>query len=561
MTIFAKKGIDLSKPTIEAIRRSQAIIEFDPEGIILNANDNFLNAMGYRLEEIVGKHHRIFVESGFSLSNEYKEFWLKLKEGNFQTAEYKRIGKNGKEVWIQGSYNPVRDKNGNIVKIVKFATDVTKSKKDIADYTGTLEAVSKTRAIISFTMDGIIIDANESFLQALGYTLDEVKGKHHNIFVDPAERDSESYRRFWDDLKAGKYKVAEYKRIGKAGNEVWISASYNPILDLNGNPFKIIKFATDVTEQKLRAADNQGQIDAINKVQAVIHFNTDGTILLANDAFLSTMGYRSDEVIGKHHRMFVEPNEARSPEYFGFWPMLAKGQSVSKVFKRIAKSGKEVWLQASYTPIYDYAGRVFKIVKYATDITDIIVNMDSTQHAIQNVAAASEELSNSIADIAKNIELSRQSTEDIIRKAAISGKSSDSLVNTTQSMEHIVALIRKIAGQVNLLALNATIEAARAGEAGKGFAVVASEVKNLAHQTASATDEIAREIAKVQQITEEVALSIHDTVKSAHEVGQYVTSVSDSIQHQTSATSAIASSAQKTLHAITLISEKIRKVQ
>ncbi len=410
-------------------------------------------------------------------------------------------------------------------------------------------------------MDGIILDANKTFLQAFGYTLAEVKGKHHSIFVDPAERNSEAYRRFWDDLKAGKYQVAEYKRIGKAGNDVWINASYNPILDPNGRPFKIVKFATDVTQQKLLAADNQGQIDAINKVQAVIHFKTDGTILLANDAFLTTMGFRSDEVIGKHHRMFVEPEEARSADYAAFWPMLAKGQSVSKVFKRIAKNGKKVWLQASYTPIYDYAGRVFKIVKYATDITDIIVNMDSTQQSIQNVAAASEELSHSIGNIAKNIELSRQSTEDIIRKAALSGQSSDSLVNTTQSMEHIVALIRKIAGQVNLLALNATIEAARAGEAGKGFAVVASEVKSLAQQTASATDEIAREIAKVQQITGEVALSIQDTVKSAHEVGQYVTSVSDSIQHQTSATSAIASSAQKTLQAITLISEKIRKVQ
>ncbi len=537
------------------------MIEFDPEGIILAANENFLQAMGYTLPEIVGKHHRLFVDPKFSLSKEYREFWEQLKNGTFQIAEYKRYGKGGKEVWIQGSYNPIIDGNGTVVKIIKFATDVTKAKMANADYAGTLDAVSKSRAIISFTMDGIILDANETFLQALGYKLAEVKGQHHSIFVDPAERNSDSYRRFWDDLRDGKYQVAEYKRLGKAGNEVWINASYNPILDPNGKPFKVVKFATDVTQQKLHAADNQGQIDAINKVQAVIHFTTDGTIMLANDAFLHTMGYSSNEVIGKHHRMFVEPSEARSVEYTGFWPMLAKGQSVSKVFKRIARHGKEVWLQASYTPIYDYGGRVFKIVKYATDITDIIVNMDSTQQSIKNVAAASEELSHSIADIAKNIELSRQSTDDIIAKAAISGKSSDSLVSTTQSMEHIVALIRKIAGQVNLLALNATIEAARAGEAGKGFAVVASEVKNLANQTASATDEIAREIGKVQQITGEVALAIQDTVKSAHEVGHYVTSVSSSIQHQSSATAAIATSAQKTLEAMTLISDKIRKVQ
>ncbi|NPU66084.1 PAS domain-containing methyl-accepting chemotaxis protein [Bradyrhizobium sp. 83012] len=242
---------------VAAIGRSQAVIEFNLDGTIVTANDNFLNALGYSLPEIQGKHHSMFVSPEERDSAAYREFWAALNRGEYQAAEYKRIGKGGKEVWIQASYNPVIDQNGKPFKVVKFATDVTAQKLRNADLAGQIAAISKSQAVIEFELDGTVINANDNFLQALGYTLSEIKGRHHSMFVDPSERDSTAYRNFWAALNRGEYQAAEYKRIGKGGREVWIQASYNPILGLNGKPFKVVKYATDVTRQVLTRMGNE----------------------------------------------------------------------------------------------------------------------------------------------------------------------------------------------------------------------------------------------------------------------------------------------------------------
>ena len=235
---------------VAAIRKSQAVIAFDMNGTVLDANDNFLKALGYRLEEIQGQHHSMFVEPAYKQSSEYREFWAALNRGEYQAAEYKRIGKGGKEVWIQASYNPILDPDGKPFKVVKFATDMTVQKLQNADYVGQIAAIGKAQAVIEFKMDGTVLTANDNFLKALGYTLDEIKGRHHSMFVDEAYRQSFEYKEFWAALNRGEYQAAEYKRIGKGGKEVWIQASYNPIMDLNGKPFKVVKYATDVTPQK-----------------------------------------------------------------------------------------------------------------------------------------------------------------------------------------------------------------------------------------------------------------------------------------------------------------------
>src|SRR3569833_108276 len=242
---------------IVAANRSQAVIEFKLDGTIITANQNFLNAVGYTLAEIQGKHHSMFVPAAERDSADYREFWAALNRGQFQAAEYKRIGKGNKEVWIQASYNPVLDDKGQPFKIVKFAIDVTEQKLKNADLAGQIAAIGKSQAVIEFNMDGTIIDANENFLHALGYALSEIKGKHHSMFVEPAERDNAAYREFWASLKRGEFQAAEYKRIGKSGKQVWIQASYNPILDLNGKPFKVVKYATDVTKQVLVRMGNE----------------------------------------------------------------------------------------------------------------------------------------------------------------------------------------------------------------------------------------------------------------------------------------------------------------
>ncbi len=246
---FGFARTDDSKSTLEAVSRSQAVIEFKPDGTILTANQNFLSAMGYSLDEVQGKHHSMFVDPTYAGSPEYREFWQRLQRGEFQAAEFKRFGKGGKEIWIQASYNPVVDKDQKVFKVVKFATDTTQQKLVFADLSGQIAAINKAQAVIQFELDGKIITANENFLGAMGYSLDEVKGGHHSMFVEAAYKSSAEYGEFWRKLGRGEYQAGQYKRLGKGGKEIWIQASYNPIMDMNGRPFKVVKFATDITAQ------------------------------------------------------------------------------------------------------------------------------------------------------------------------------------------------------------------------------------------------------------------------------------------------------------------------
>ena len=368
LNIFSNNCADLEKK-FEAVNRSQAVIEFDMQGNILDANENFLMVMGYQKSEVIGHHHSMFVEPEMRNSDEYRQFWQDLNRGDHKVSEYRRLGKNNKEVWIHGSYNPIADDSGRLVKVIKFATDITQRKRDAAENSGMLSAISKAQAVIEFNMDGTIITANENFLATMGYSLEEVKGKHHRMFVEDSLIKSGEYQAFWEKLNRGEYESKEYKRIGNHGKEVWIQASYNPILDYNGKPFKVVKFASDITQRKLESAENSGMIDAISKAQAVIEFNMDGTIITANENFLTTVGYSLQEIQGKHHRMFVSNDVAASKEYSDFWQRLNDGHYESNEYQRFGKNGKEVWIQASYNPILDMNGRPFKVVKFATDIT------------------------------------------------------------------------------------------------------------------------------------------------------------------------------------------------
>jgi methyl-accepting chemotaxis protein len=357
---------------VAAISRSTAVIEFLPDGTIIDANENFLQAIGYSLAEIKGRHHRMFVAPAERDSSDYHEFWRKLAKGEFLTGQFKRIGKNGAEVWLEASYNPIFNWRGKVGRVIKYATDISRRKLRDADHEGQIDAISKSLAVVHFALDGTILSANDNFLDLMGYSLKEIKGQHHKMFVEGGDADSADYAAFWDRLRRGEYQVAEFKRVGKGGREVWIQASYNPILDMNGKPFKVVKFATDVTEQKLKRAEYEGQISAIGQSQAVIHFQLDGTIITANDKFLEMMGYRLDEILGKHHSMFADPADAASPAYAEFWASLKSGEYQTAEYRRFGKGGREVWIQATYTPILDLNGKPFKVVKFATDISEAV---------------------------------------------------------------------------------------------------------------------------------------------------------------------------------------------
>ena len=532
----------------DAISKSQAVIEFNMDGTIITANQNFLDAMGYQLADIAGKHHAMFVDPGVRESAEYRAFWVDLNRGRYKAGEFKRVGKGGREIWIQASYNPVLGPGGKPVKVVKFASDVTAQKIRSMEDAGKIAAIGRAQAVIEFNLDGTIIAANDVFLKVLGYGLAEIQGKHHSMFVASAERDGAAYREFWQGLNRGEFRSGEFKRFGKGGKEVWILASYNPILDDAGKPFKVVKFASDITAQKLKAADFAGQIEAIGKSQAVIEFNMAGTVLNANENFLSTLGYSLSDIQGKHHSMFMPAEERDSATYREFWAALNRGEFQSGEYRRLGKGGREIWIQASYNPIRDLNGAPFKVVKYATDTTAQVIarkKSETVRGMMEQVAAGAEQLNSSVQEISEAMARSRETATTAVDRVEVADQQAQRLSSAAGSMSSIVELIGSITGQINLLALNATIESARAGEAGRGFAVVASEVKNLANQAKQATDKIGSEIGNLNGISSDVVNALGAIKHAIQNVSEYVSSTAAAVDEQSAVTNEMSSNMRR----------------
>ncbi|WCK26008.1 methyl-accepting chemotaxis protein [Agrobacterium pusense] len=446
MSHFSKLGLDASA-VLDALNRSQAIIEFDLTGKILKANDNFCKAVGYQQSEIIGRHHSMFVAPEEAANAEYKSFWAKLSRGEYDQGQYRRRAKNGDEIWIEAFYNPVF-RFGKPYKIVKVATDITVIKRKSMEDDGKLAALSRAQAMIEFTPDGKILSANENFLAALGYTAQEIVGKHHSMFCEPVYAQSHEYRDFWQELRSGRFSAGQFMRLGKDGKRVFIQASYNPILDEQGRVLKVAKFAFDVTDR----------MHAVEELGAALERLSQCNIRVTLDK-----------------------------------PFVGEFESLRRDFnKSIAEFQKT---------LENVLGQTGDLTRSSQEVSEASVNLAERSReqavALEETSAALEEITATVRSSTENMKETRKLVHSARTSTAASTEVVERTVNAMQRIEtasreisQIIGVIDEIAFQTNLLALNAGVEAARAGEAGKGFAVVAQEVRELAQRSAGAAKEI-----------------------------------------------------------------------
>lgn len=485
------------KAILEAVDSSYAFIEFDTVGNILSANSNFLSVMGYSLEQIKGKHHRMFVQPEHANSPEYKLFWEDLRRGRVQSGEFRRMDASHHDIWLQATYSPVKESDGKVVKIVKIATDITQEKTSSINAQGLKATVDASFAQIEFDTKGTILDANMNFVRTLGYSSPkEIIGNHHSMFVDAEYRSSMEYRHFWEQLANGVNQEGQFRRINKTGKDIWIQGVYTAVKDSEGKVAKVIKIASDITEQMLANINMAALKSTIDASFAEIEFDPTGKILDVNDNFVRTLGYNNaKDLIGNHHSMFVDAEYKRSVDYKRFWEDLANGITQEGQFTRVGRDGNKVWIQAAYTPAKDKMGKVFKVIKIATDIT-------AQKQEDIDAEKASAEIMRVITAIAAGDLTQRFSIETTDKFTGFA----NSLNTATENLNGLLNNISQIA---NLVASSAE-ELLTKGE----------QMKNTTQEVASATQQMAEGAQQQAQQTDESSKLIDGVLKSANEMGK-----------------------------------------
>ncbi|MBN7821404.1 PAS domain S-box protein [Bowmanella yangjiangensis] len=566
---------------IRAIHQTQAVIEFSLDGTIETANQTFLTLMGYQLREVQGKHHQIFVDSQEANSQAYQRFWDELRAGQPQTAQFRRITKSGQAVWIQASYTPILRK-GKVERIIKFASDVTAQVLERASYESQIQAILRAQAVIEFDLEGHILTANDNFLNLMGYQLEEVKGKHHGIFVEPGEASSSAYRQFWQSLRNGTYQTAEYKRITKEGRAVWIHATYNPVYGPDKSLQKIVKFASDITaEVEKRDEFKLLSLVANETDNAVIITDVERRIRYVNNGFCRMTGYRQSEAVGELTRDILVGPRTDEQTRQRIVDELSKPAAFYDELEIHKRDGCSLWVSVTSNPVTDEMGQHAGFIAILADISvvktaaleyqtrfqvisrsNLLVEWDNAGNLLEinNYPSSHFNIDNQI--FAKAMKpwseyLSMEQRQYFAEKDDVSadvvihvaGRSfviaatfgqirtvtgepykvimfgtdvsehktvvqnsevvMEQLIQSGQRINHMVASINAIADQTNLLALNAAIEAARAGDAGRGFSVVADEVRNLAAKAG----ESASEINQVVSTNQSLLNSLSDTLK------------------------------------------------
>lgn len=487
---------------LQALSRSQAMFECLPDGTICTVNETFLKLFGYAEKELLGQNHTVLVEPEYRDSTAYAAFWSKLCGGTFEAGRFKRRGKDGQEIWVRANYNPVLDSSRRLLKIVVYASDIRPQVLREADLDGQIKAISQAQAVIEYELDGTIRSVNANAATLFGYSAAELKGQKHELLVPPQRRSSAEYKEFWDKLRGGQHDAGQYERLAKDGKSRWIQGTYNPITDVNGRPFKIIEYASDITSQvklslQLRSAVEQTQA----AVKAALHGDLSVRIPMeGKTGLLEALCRGTNDLLGTVSGLVDEVHAVVER---------AKGHDLTARIEIAGKAGAFESLSVGVNSVIEQLMRVVERIQSAVhkvrvgtqEIADGNSNLSKRTEeqaaSLEQTASSMEQMTSTVrqtaenAGEANNLALAAKSQAESGGQVVRAAVASMNAINiASRKIADIIGVIDEIAFQTNLLALNAAVEAARAGDQGRGFAVVATEVRNLAGRSATAAKEI-----------------------------------------------------------------------
>jgi methyl-accepting chemotaxis protein len=512
-----------------AIGRSQAVIEFKLDGTIITANNNFLSVMGYGADEIVGRHHSMFVEPAYAGSAEYRAFWERLNRGEFVADKFCRIGKGGKEVWIQASYNPLVDRHGKPFKVVKFATDVTQADEQRLELEAKAAAIARSQAVIEFKLDGTIITANNNFLSVMGYTAEEIVGRHHSMFVEPAYAGSAEYRTFWERLNRGEFVADKFCRIGKGGREVWIQASYNPLVDRRGKPFKVVKFATDVTQvehdrrrmEEERAAKAEDQARVVKAVTHSMSQLAEGDLTYRlNETFppeyeklrfdfnaamneLSTTAQVANEIADGNLMVDAKPRSAKDVLGIAFAKMIQSLSATANVAEAVADGDLSISVKRMSEK--DRLGIVFE---------RMVKNLNATATVADAIAQG---------DL--TVTAKRRSDKDTLGIAleTMVLRLREVVADATTAAENVTLSSQEMSSSAGQLSEGSTEQASATEEASASMEEMAANIKQNA-ENAGQTEKIARQSAKDAEVS---GIAVNKAVEAMNTIAEKIAIVQE----------------------------------
>ncbi len=591
-----------------AVDCSLAVIEFEVGGVVRRANENFCKGIGYSKDELTGAHHRMFVSTQHAVSDEYRDFWARLGQGEFFTGKFKLLAKDGGERWVEASYTPTLDADGKpdgVALVAAFVSAESESGSwasgEAQRAQGVFNAIDSTMARIEFELDGTIKEANDLFLQAMEYTPEEIAGRHHRMFCEPEYTRSPDYQSFWRRLRAGESFQGRFDRVTGSGRKVVLHATYSPVFGEDGQPTGVVKVATDVTKQV--EAERQAQrVSSLveHSPIAIMYCDLDFVIRYANPASIrnlrklgSSLPVPIDQVVGSSMDVFHKsPAHQRrmlsDPSNLPHTAMISVGEEKLKLqcYAIRDDQGRYMGPAVAWEVITGRATLIERVnttgqglseasdelgvlaqqlaagsTETSAQVSTVCAATDQIKSNVASVAAASEELSATVREIASNATESARVAGEAREQAMEADKIIKALSNSSAAISKVTKVISAIAQQTNLLALNATIEAARAGEAGKGFAVVANEVKELAKETARATEEISKQVDGIQTDTNRSVDAIGAILGVMEKVEEFANSIAASVEEQTATVRDVARNAQEVSAGVVDVVENMGAVQ